>query len=276
MTKTSKNPSTVGNAQAAAWRDSSQFDVEFEQVLKNIWFLGDVHGKFSHIFDALEASLTPPRWLVFLGDVDIDKTPFKAVLAPVKKIYPDISFAFIHGNHDADSYEHWEMLHDCGDAAPLHGNVITIEGVRIAGLGGIFMSRVWRPPGLPSFEDKAKAMNRGRFQHKDGQRSNPSFNAAIYPADFALLGKQRADILVTHEAPSCHPFGFQALDELARRMRVVRTFHGHHHDDRSAEYASHQKSLGFDARAVNYCAIKNGLGEIVWTGLKVSQIDALS
>ena len=53
-------------------------------------------------------------------------------------------------------------------------------------------------------------MNRGWFHQKDGHRSNPSLNAAIYPADFALLGKQRADILVTHKAPSCHPFGFQS------------------------------------------------------------------
>ena len=39
----------------------------------------------------------------------------------------------------------------------------------------------------------------------------PFLNGAIYPADFASLGKQRADMLVTHEAPSCHPFGFQSL-----------------------------------------------------------------
>ena len=57
-------------------------------------------------------------------------------------------------------------------------------------------------------------MNRGRLQQKDGHRSNPSLNAAIYPADFASLGKQRADILVTHEAPGCHPFGFQSLFSL--------------------------------------------------------------
>lgn len=60
-------------------------------------------------------------------------------------------------------------------------------------------------------------------------------------------------------------------DELARRMRVVRTLHGDDHDDRSDDYATHQKSLGLDARAVNYRAIKNGLGEIVWKGLRASE-----
>ena len=45
---------------------------------------------------------------------------------------------------------------------------------------------------------------------KDGHRSNSSFDAAIYPANFALLGKQNADIPGTHEASSCHSFGYQS------------------------------------------------------------------
>ena len=87
-----------------------------------------------------------------------------------------------------------------------------------------------------------------------------------YPDDVAALSKLRVDILVTHEAPSCHPHGFAALDELARFMRVVRSFHGHHHDDQSAEYAKVREVIGFDARAVDYCAIKNGLGEVIRMG----------
>ena len=46
-------------------------------------------------------------------------------------------------------------------------------------------------------------------------------------------------------------------------MRVVRSFHGHHHDDRSAEYALMREEMGFDARAVGYCGITNGLGDII-------------
>ena len=82
----------------------------------------------------------------------------------------------------------------------------------------------------------------------------------------ATLSKLRADILVTHEAPSCHPHGFAALDELVRSMRVVRSFHGHHHDDRSAQYMLGREQRGFDARAVDYCGIKNGLGEVIRAG----------
>jgi hypothetical protein len=44
---------------------------------------------------------------------------------------------------------------------------------------------------------------------------------------------------------------------------VVRAFHGHTHDDLSDKYALKRHELGFDARAVNFCSIKNGLGEFV-------------
>lgn len=52
---------------------------------------------------------------------------------------------------------------------------------------------------------------------------------AIWPEDYEALACQQADILVTHEAPSCHPFGFVAIDHLARTMGVELIVHGHHH-----------------------------------------------
>lgn len=174
--------------------------------------------------------------------------------------------AFIHGNHDADSYEHWTMLHDCGAALALHGQVLDLSGVRVAGLGGNFMGRIWSPPAQASFANKHLAMNRGPYQWRDGQKPNPSLNGAIYPDDVTMLARQRADILVTHEAPSCHPYGFEAIDGLARSLRVVRSFHGHQHDDRSDEYARLREKLGFDARAVEFCGIKNGLGQLIRSG----------
>ena len=178
-------------------------------------------------------------------------------------IQQEYELAVIHGNHDADTYEHWKRLHDCGDALTLHGQVLSLDGVRVAGLGGNFLGRTWYPPEEAKFERKETAINRGAFQFRGGQRPNPSFHAAIYPDDYKRLSKIWADILVTHEAPSCHPHGFAALDELARSMRVVRSFHGHHHDDRSAEYALMREEMGFDARAVGYCGITNGLGDII-------------
>lgn len=244
-------------------RDTEAFDATHADALRKIWFLGDVHSSFKHIARALERAVEPPKWLVFLGDVDISDRPFRSVLEPWYRQFPSVRFAFIHGNHDADSYAHWEMLHDCGGAVPLHVRVVELNGIRIAGLGGTFLGRVWSPPATPTFQSKEAAMNRGSYQWRDGQRPNPGLLAAIYPDDIAKLSNLRADILVTHEAPSCHPYGFEAIDELSWDMQVVRTFHGHHHDDLSDEYALVRDQLGFDARAVNFRAIKNGLGEHV-------------
>lgn len=247
-------------------RDMIEFDQEHADALRSLWFLGDVHGEFKHIAEAVLEAPVKPSWLIFLGDIDIDHMPFGEVIEPLRRNFPQTKVAFIHGNHDADTYEHWEKLYNCGDAVMLHGKVTELSGIKIAGLGGNFMGRIWKPPSDPSFHSKEKAMNRGPYQWRDGQRPNPSLHGAIYPDDFNRLASQRADILITHEAPSCHPYGWQALDELAVSMRVVRTFHGHQHDDRSDEYALVRDTLQFDARAVNYTGIKNGLGEIIRMG----------
>lgn len=240
-------------------RDMHSFDSHHEQALQRIWFLGDVHGHFKHVANALLDARIKPRWLVFLGDLDLEFKPLREILAPLHRNLPGVQVAFIHGNHDADTYEHWERLHDCGDALALHGKVTSLDGVRVAGLGGNFLGRIWKPPAEPFFGSKQAIMH-------GSQRPSPKLNGAIYPDDVATLSRQRADILITHEAPSCHRFGNTALDELARSMQVVRSFHGHMHDDLSDEYAKVRHTLGFDARAVDFCGIKNGLGQVIRPG----------
>ncbi len=39
----------------------------------------------------------------------------------------------------------------------------------------------------------------------------------------------RADVLVTHEAPSCHKHGFAGIDVAAAACRARLVVHGHHH-----------------------------------------------
>jgi predicted phosphodiesterase len=243
-----------------------EFDRHHEVALRGIWFLGDVHGQFKFLTRALEEASNPPRWLVFLGDIDIDHKSLREILAPLHGWNAQMRVAFIHGNHDADSYAHWEMLHDCGDAVDLHGQVVELDGVRVAGLGGVFQGRVWMPPSEALLANKDQALELGTFAFHGGQRPAPKYLAAIYPDEYEALAAQVADILVTHEAPSCHPYGNAAIDELARCLRVKRSFHGHQHDDLSEEYGKVRESLGFDARAVDYCGIKNGLGEVILRG----------
>ena len=38
-----------------------------------------------------------------------DCTLFAEILAALNRNFPEVRVAFIHGNHDADTYEHWEM-----------------------------------------------------------------------------------------------------------------------------------------------------------------------
>lgn len=98
------------------------------------------------------------------------------------------------------------------------------------------------------------------------KQPSPPLHAVIYPDDVAKLLKLRIDILMTHEALACNRHGFAAPDELARSMRAVRSFHGHHHDDQSTECMLGIEQRGYDPRAADYFGIKNRLGQVVRVG----------
>lgn len=59
-----------------------------------------------------------------------------------------------------------------------------------------------------------------------------------------------ADVLVTHEAPSAHYFGYGEIDELGRKIGVSKSFHGHQHD--RLDYSRHWDRLGFQAYGVGF------------------------
>ena len=124
----------------------NEFDDRNANALRRIWFVGDVHGHFKYLELALQSASERPRWIIFAGDIDIDTVPLKRVLEPIWKIDSNLKIGYIHGNHDADTYEHWEMLHDAGDAIDLHQQVLDMNGVHVAGLGGHFVGKVWYPP----------------------------------------------------------------------------------------------------------------------------------
>lgn len=247
-------------------RDIAAFDATYRDTLSRLWFLGDVHGDFRHIGLAL-SRVRPevaPRWLVFLGDFEIFDRSLGEIIAPLRKTFPELKIAFIPGNHDADEHENWERLMDCGEAVSLHGQVLELEGVRVAGMGGNFLGRVWAPPSAPAYATRAEATYRHPNLVNRGQQHAPCLHAAIYKDEVDALASQQADILITHEAFSCHHHGWEALDQLARDLQVVRAFHGHTHDDRTEEYRAHLARLRFEAVAVNFRCIKNGLGELVF------------
>lgn len=225
-----------------------------------IWFAGDIHGRFSHVLAALER--TPmaerPAAIIFLGDLEPQR--------PLRQEYqPFLNAAaepwHIHGNHDSDRQGTWQSMIDAQERN-LHGRVVTIAGVRIAGLGGIFRGEVWypqngnEPPLFHSYSDYERDLRRQpgvrrRVSKLDTiqaeaipggvpELTNATLagrlcrhSSTIFPDTVAMLAQQRADVLVSHEAPAAHPHGFRAIDDLARAMGVSAVFHGHHHRDRT-------------------------------------------
>jgi len=222
-----------------------------------IFFCGDTHGRFGHVIEAVQRHR--PQALVFLGDLQ-PKKPLEQVLAPVLDL---VEVWFIHGNHDSDSDACYDNLFASSlRDRNLHGRVVEIAGLRIAGLGGVFRGRVWWPTGERRFESPQEYCCLCE-PHELWRASLPRrHRTSIFPCDYDALSQQRADILVTHEAPACHPRGFTAIDDLAHRLGVTKSFHGHHHD--WPDYRQKWQKLGFEVFGVGLCGIVDGNGDIIY------------
>lgn len=242
--------------------------------MSRIYFFGDNHGHFEHINRTVLSDR--PDAIILLGDIEARRS-LEEELAPIIGKSP---IHFVHGNHDSDSQENWNnlFLSTLSDRN-LHGRVETIAGVRIAGLGGVFRDKVWYPPAAPTFEtfeDYRQSLNLKYRTHdrsltidtqeqsaiRDGQERQHT--TTIFPDVYERLFCERADVLVVHEAPSCHPNGFSAIDELAQALGVRAVFHGHHHD--RLDYRAAWERLGFQAHGVGFCGCTDLLGNVVLPG----------
>jgi predicted phosphodiesterase len=231
-----------------------------------IFFCGDNHSHFKHIVEAVREH--QPDAIVLLGDIEA-KQPLEMELAP---LLGKTDIRFIHGNHDTDSEENWRYLaHSRLGHLNLHARVETVAGVRIAGLGGIFRGKVWRPwetKYFDTYEALSKDVEQRQLEDKwSKQRAETTLltnSSTIFPAVYDALSKLRADVLVVHEAPSCHPHGFDAIDLLAQSMGAKTVFHGHHHD--RLDYQSSFDKLGFRTYGVGFCGITDLEGKVVLAG----------
>lgn len=227
-----------------------------------VLFCGDTHSRHRHVLDA--ASRLKPMAVVLLGDIELTK-PAHIELAPIRDIV-----WFITGNHDTDKPESWANLMDSELADRcIDGRVVTLpDGTRLAGLGGVFRGKIWAPPGEPEFESYDAWLE----SLQSGWRKRESMYATerlkhrstIFPAVYDRLIDQCADVLVTHEAPSTHPYGWQAIDDLAQALGVQETYHGHQHD--SLDYSAHWQRLGFRCYGVGLRGITERGGGVVKPG----------
>lgn len=233
--------------------------------MSSIWFCGDTHGEFRPLIkQVLEQR---PSAIVLLGDLQPQR-PLHEELAP---ILDATEVWFIHGNHDTDSAQDCRHVWESSLAdRNLDGRVVTIAGVRVAGLGGVFRETVWHPEvgeHLRSVQDLQRAV---ASRHDPVVRETflRTHRSSILPQTYEALARERADVLVTHEAPSCHPRGFEAIDLLAAALGVKTSFHGHHHD--CLDYASFRATLGFMPRGVGL----RGITALDGTQILAGELDA--
>jgi predicted phosphodiesterase len=230
--------------------------------VNQVFFCGDPHGHFEHIIEAVHAHR--PAAIVLLGDVQTQE-PLESALRP---ILDHTEVWWIHGNHDTDSDADYDNLFGSALAnRNLHGRVVEVAGVRIAGLGGIFRRQVWNAPGQPRYPSaEAFIAQCGKGNRWRGGLPR-KHRSSIFPSDYGALLQAKADVLVTHEAPSCHPHGFQAIDALAASLGVRKAYHGHHHEH--VDYSEDEaQRLGFWPFGVGYGEIRDELGNIVPTETK--------
>lgn len=235
-----------------------------------IVFIGDIHQQWDKIERGLSRLAVAPKAAVILGDVQCQR-PLDALAGPLLR--RGVAVHWIFGNHDNDGGPGmWHNL-TAAEANPitsgrsLHAKVTVLEGVRVAGLGGTFRPRIWEPPAPPRLRSRrelpedVRQMGRGwRPEHIDALVHSLGATA-IWPEDCDHLAAQRADILVTHEAPSSHPAGNAALDALARTMGARLIVHGHHHVNYLATAEDGLQVLGV---AAAWGATETG--EVLWEG----------
>ena len=130
-------------------------------------FIGDIHQDWHHVQAGLSETGDPAT-----GDGAVRRHQVRAAVrdelaAPL--LGRGVAVYWIHGNHDYDTGpEMWASLArtraESGDGSggALHGRVVEIDGVRVAGLGGAFLPRSGGATGTPGAASARTALRRYR------------------------------------------------------------------------------------------------------------------
>jgi len=227
----------------------------------SILFAGDPHRCFANVVSAVFKY--KPKAIILLGDYNLE--------APLEKYLESIiglcKIFWIPGNHDFDSIVEYENLYFSAlSYNNLHLKVIEIDGLRIAGLGGIFIGRNWRPGEQPRWESKQHWL---KCKPSNVKKIPLHFEHSIWHHQYQKMKAHvKADILVTHEAPSCHRHGFKALDDLAESIGAKQIFHGHHH-----KYYQDKLNNGISVTGASIGGIVNLDGEELTARIKYKMVN---
>jgi predicted phosphodiesterase len=195
---------------------------------RGVILYGDPHGEWRPLLRACQED--PPEGVVIVGDCDL-AVPLREQLAPL--FSAGIKVRWIPGNHDKDSEQWHDRLFLDHPEGNLQGKWCQLGGRIVAGLGGVFKEKLW----YPRFEDSGpRHASRAEFMRwlpkTDRWRGGlpMKIRDAVFPEDALALQGLRVDVLVTHEAPSCHRHGFVGIDNAAHACRAQLIVHGHHHE----------------------------------------------
>lgn len=205
-------------------------------------FFGDPHGDLRQIKTALKFG--PLSSCFFLGDFDLDR-PLDQEVVTLTDAGADVFF--IHGNHDADR-ESWHdfVFESAISGQNISGRVVEAAGIKVAGMGGVFHEAVWHPKdgaGLPKFISRDEFLQGSGTQRWRGGLPL-RHRSTIFREDFNGLANFDADILISHEAPSSHRYGYTDLDDLAEVLGAKLIIHGHLHQDYRATLPNGIKVIG--------------------------------
>ncbi|TWB45832.1 metallophosphoesterase family protein [Nitrospirillum pindoramense] len=208
-------------------------------VQQPIVAVGDPHGNWRPLLEC--CAQVQPSAVIIVGDCELNR-PLRQELATL--VDAGVTLAYVPGNHDADRREWWDNLVGDHPGGNLHGRAMDLGGLRVAGLGGVYAERVYWPKAeedpAPTYRDRQSWIRANRRNLASGEIPL-KYRATIFPEDHAAVaaaGKKGAvDVLVTHEAPLTHRYGFAGIGLAARACRARLVVHGHHHEGYEGELA---------------------------------------
>jgi predicted phosphodiesterase len=211
---------------------------------KKILFAGDPHGNFDAIISSVHKY--KPEAVVLLGDYDLE-SPLEVCLKEIETL---TEVWWIAGNHDFETpLKYSNLFHSAYSHRNLHLKVTEVAGLKIVGLSGVFLGRVWYPPQPPKWTGKQHYLQSECVNAQDTELSL-KYKSAIWHDEFEALKMLKADILVSHEAPGSHRHGFKVIGDLAAAMGVKHIFHGHLHENYSSFIKNNIKVCGVADKAV--------------------------
>ena len=196
--------------------------------MSTLLFCGDPHGRFKHIIGAVEKHR--PEAVILLGD----QTAAQPLEIELADILNKTEVFWITGNHDTDNEQHHDKLFE----SKLKGRniqergVVSVDGILIAGIGGVFREKVWDGTLLTARGDMTSPKDFARTCGAGNRWRGGTplkHRSSIFPSMVDKYRGMRVDVLVTHEAPDLHKHGNAALTRLAHDLGVRAAFHGHHH-----------------------------------------------